>query len=503
MKGARGLAQAAPVSGAERPGGRFAVLDIGSNSVRLVVYDRLERVPVPLFNEKALCGLGRGLEADNRLDAAAMAEALATVKRFTALARAMAVETLDAVATAAVRDAENGAAFVEELERRCGLAVRVLSGVEEARLSALGVLSGLPEADGVMGDLGGGSLELVPLKGGVAGGGLTLPIGPLRLGPGGKFGKARDAIDQALAEVPWLAEAAAGRDLYIVGGSWRALGRVHMARENYPVHVLHGHAVEAPEMEQLALLLAGFGKESMKRIEGVPKERLETLPLAALTLARVLRAARAARVVFSAYGLREGVVFDRLPPAARAEDPLIAACRSAAGRGARFPAHADELMAWLDPLFGGESVAARRLRLAATLLSDVAWRIHPDYRAEHALLDALHGPYVGVSHHERAQLALMLHARYTGGEGGPEAERVRALAGAESAAEARRVGLALRLAHTISGGAPGLLPALALRPDKGVLVLAAGKAAELVAPVVVRRLEHLAKAFDREAKVEG
>jgi exopolyphosphatase/guanosine-5'-triphosphate,3'-diphosphate pyrophosphatase len=298
MKGARGLAKPAPASAGARPDGRFAVLDIGSNSVRLVVYDRLERVPVALFNEKALCGLGRGLEDDNRLDPRAMADALATVKRFAALARAMEVETLDAVATAAMRDAANGAAFVDEIERETGLAIRVLAGTEEARLSALGVLSAIPEADGVMGDLGGGSLELVPLKGGVAGEGLTLPIGPLRLGTA-KLGKARDAIDQALAAVPWLGDAA-GCDLYIVGGSWRALGRVHMARQNYPVHVLHGYAVEAAEMEQLALLLAGFGKESVKRIEGVPKERLETLPLAALTLARVLRAARSARVVFAA-----------------------------------------------------------------------------------------------------------------------------------------------------------------------------------------------------------
>jgi exopolyphosphatase/guanosine-5'-triphosphate,3'-diphosphate pyrophosphatase len=218
----------------------------------------------------------------------------------------------------------------------------------------------------------------------------------------------------------------------------------------------------------------------------------------------VLRAARSARVVFSAYGLREGVVFDRLPPAARAEDPLIAASRSAAERGARFPAHADELMAWLDPLFAAESAGERRLRFAAALLSDVAWRVHPDYRAEHALLDALHGPYVGVGHRERAQLALMLHARYTGGEGGAEAERVRALIGPDAAAAARRVGLALRLAHTISGGAPGLLPALALRLEKGALILASAKsAAELVAPVVARRLEQLAKAFDRDARVEG
>jgi exopolyphosphatase/guanosine-5'-triphosphate,3'-diphosphate pyrophosphatase len=208
--------------------------------------------------------------------------------------------------------------------------------------------------------------------------------------------------------------------------------------------------------------------------------------------------------VFSAHGLREGVVFDRLPAAARAEDPLIAASRAAAERGARFPAHADELMVWLDPLFAGESLGERRLRLAAALLSDLAWRVHPDYRAEHALLDALHGPYVGVDHGERARLALMLHARYTGADGGPAAARVRALIGDEAAAEARRVGLALRLAHTISGGAPGLLSGLSLRLEKGALVLSpASSAAGLVSPTVARRLDQLAKSFDRDARIEG
>lgn len=498
MRSARTLARTQP--GESLAPGRFAVLDIGSNSVRLVVYDRLERVPVALFNEKALCGLGRGIEASGGLDPAAMADALATVKRFAALARAMQVATLDAVATAAVRDAENGPAFVEELERECAIDVRVVSGQEEARLSALGVLSGIPSADGVMGDLGGGSLELVPVRDGVSAEGATLPIGPLRLGAA-KPGKARDAIDEALAGVPWLGEAA-GRELYIVGGAWRALGRVHMAREGYPLHVLHGYGVAAGEMEQLALLIANLGKESVKRIEGVPKERLDILPLAALTLARVLRAARPSRVVFSAYGLREGVIFDRLAPEARTEDPLIAACRSAADRGARFPAHADELMAWTDPLFGGDDPADRRLRLAAALLSDVAWRVHPDYRAEHALADVLHGPYVGVSHRDRARLAMKLHARYTGGDGGPEAGRIRALIGAEAAAAARRVGLALRLAHTISGGAPGLLPALSLRLEKGAVVLQAGPGgAALLAPVVQRRLEQLAKSFDKEPRL--
>jgi exopolyphosphatase/guanosine-5'-triphosphate,3'-diphosphate pyrophosphatase len=117
------------------------VVDIGSNSIRLVVFDRLSRAPWPLFNEKVLCGLGRGLEASGELNKNGVAMAISNLERFVRLAEGMEVGSLDMVATAAVRDAENGEAFVQEAERRCQRKIRVISGEEEARLSALGVAS--------------------------------------------------------------------------------------------------------------------------------------------------------------------------------------------------------------------------------------------------------------------------------------------------------------------------------------------------------------------------
>jgi len=479
------------------------VIDIGSNSVRLVVYEGLVPAPVPMFNEKAQCGLGRGLAESGRLDPAGMEHALRVLDRFVGLAEAMGVGRLELVATAAVREAENGAAFVEQVARQCGRAVRILSGPEEAHYSALGVLAGSPDARGLVGDLGGGSLELIAVGDGQVGEGATLPVGPLRLEGLAKSGMAQaaQAVDRALARVPWLAGRRGG-DLYAVGGAWRALGRMHMQQADYPLKVLHGYAVAGAQMERLADAVARQTRKSLKRLDGVPEERLEALPCAALSMARLLRAIAPERVVFSAYGLREGLLHDMLEEAARRADPLLAVARRLAAANARFPTHAEELMAWLEPLFPDDPPASRRLRHAASLLSDIAWYVHPDYRPEHAMLDLLRMPLVGIDHAERAELALTLHARYTGGGGGEQAAAIRRLPARERLEHARRVGLALRLAHTFSGGVPGLLADARLELDERTMTLTLrDRATHLLGDVVERRFEALAKAFGREARL--
>jgi exopolyphosphatase/guanosine-5'-triphosphate,3'-diphosphate pyrophosphatase len=132
---------------------RVAVIDIGSNSIRLEIFDGLTRAFCPLFNEKVICALGRDLKSTGRLSEKGAELALINLPRFTRMARGMGAARIDMLATAAVREAENGAEFIAEVERRCGQEVRVLSGAEEARISALGVLAGIPDADGIMGDL--------------------------------------------------------------------------------------------------------------------------------------------------------------------------------------------------------------------------------------------------------------------------------------------------------------------------------------------------------------
>ena len=206
---------------------RCGVVDLGSNSVRLVVFEGRGRNPVAIFNEKAVLGLGRGLHDTGQLNPDAVAQALTIMQRYHAVARAMGAAPIEVLATAAVRDASNGAAFVAALgEKLPNVPIHILTGVEEARLSADGVLLGFPGADGLLGDIGGGSLELVALSQGAQGKSASLPIGTIRLADRAKedIGKARAIVTEELARHPWL-HGAAGRDLYLVGGAWRAMAR--------------------------------------------------------------------------------------------------------------------------------------------------------------------------------------------------------------------------------------------------------------------------------------
>jgi exopolyphosphatase/guanosine-5'-triphosphate,3'-diphosphate pyrophosphatase len=485
---------------------RHAVVDVGSNSIRLVVFDGLKRAPLPLYNEKVMCGLGRRIDETGRLDADGVELALVNLRRFAELIPAMGAETVDAVATAAVRDAADGAAFVDEVRRSSGLGLEVLSGPEEAELSALGVIAGMPEADGVVGDLGGGSLELVRVAHAAPGEQATLPFGPLRMQALGAptTSELCARVDRVLAEVPWLGQAR-GSALYAVGGSWRALARIHIAQEVYPLSVIHRYRVRAADLADLARLVAHQSRESLQRLEGMTRRRLDVLPRAALVLERLIAALEPSEVVFSAYGLREGLVYHRLSPAVRRQDPLISACRDYALRAARFPEHAAELFNWTRKLFANESAEDTRLRHAACLLSDIGWRIHPDYRAAHAFNEVLYHPALHTDHAGRAFLALAVFARYTSKEPRDLLGRIQGLIGEDAARRARIVGLAARLGETISGGVPGMIERLALRParGRGLLRLRYTRRDErLIGEVVVKRLEALARAMELAPELE-
>ena len=483
---------------------RAGVIDIGSNSIRLVVYDAPARALVPLYNEKAMCGLGKGLVGRGRLAPEGASLALSTLRRFTDLARAMDVGRLDVIATAAVREAEDGAEFAKAVERRCGVKVTVLSGEEEGRLSALGVTSDVPGAAGVVGDLGGGSLELVAVEDGRIGPQATLPLGVLRLmdETGGDPRKAATIIDHELAGVPWLAPRMKGRRFYAVGGAWRSLARVHMAHSGYPLHVIDRYQVKRAKMESIVALVARMGRRSLERLAGVPKRRLETLPMAALVMERVLRVGAPKRVVFSAHGLREGVVLDGLPPEIRRQDPLIAACAAAARRYGRFAEIGDELGAWTAPLFPKETPEGARLRRAACWLGDIGWIDHPDYRARQALERVLRLSVLAADHPGRAFLAMVAYYRYGGEATEPALETARALLEDGQEDRARVLGAALRLAYAISGGAPGILPDLPVALDNGKVLLVVPHAREaLASDDVSRRLSALATALDRKGQV--
>ncbi|MBF0130049.1 MAG: Ppx/GppA family phosphatase [Alphaproteobacteria bacterium] len=484
----------------ERPVG---IVDIGSNSVRMVVYEGMRRTPLPMFNEKAVCALGQGLERTGRLNPEGVVMAFLAVGRFARLAREMGVEQLNILATAAVRDAEDGGAFVAELERRCGVNVRVLSGAQEAELAALGVLCSIPEARGLVADLGGGSLELVMVSEGTFGDFATMPLGVLRLSDasGGDRAVASDLVDRHILKLGWLGEAR-GKTLYAVGGAWRALARVCISQAAYPLQVLDNFTIAQADALQVASTIARPSRKSLEKVPGVSVKRLAYLPQAALVLERLLLAVRPERVVFSIYGMREGEVYKRRPPRIRREDPLISACLHMVQCAGRFAEHGEELMDWTSPLFADETPSQRRLRRAACVLGDVFWNEHPDYRAEQAFLRVLRLPFMGLDHRDRASLALAVYIRYKGDDAGDPARQARQLLDEEQFRRMNVLGLALRLGHTMSGGAPHLLRQTRLDPAPGHLVLTLrGRDPAFPPGVFERRLERLAAALGLRADI--
>ena len=480
---------------------RCAVVDLGSNSVRLVVFEGRGRNPQAIFNEKAVLRLGRGLQTTGRLNEEGVAQALDVMRRYHAVARAMHAEPFEVLATAAVRDASNGAEFVAALESIMpGVPIRVLSGEQEAAFSAAGVLCGIPEADGVLGDIGGGSVELVRLVGGQATRAQTLPLGVIRLSDraGGDLGRARAIVDADLAGVDWLA----GRDLYLVGGAWRALARAHMAQSGYPLAIVHHYTIGRDAARALAELAATGPRRILERLAGVPKRRVDDLPFAALVLRRLLQLMPAERVVFTANGLREGWYMQHVAESVRAEDPMIAASRALGeqlGRDGDLPR---ALLGWTAPLFGAEGRDARRLRCCACWLSDIGSHDHPEYRAQQSFLRVLEQPGVALDHRARAFLALAVAGRYDAPPGLALLAQARGLLDHADIRTAEALGAALRLAYVLSAGTPDLLARTALRVDGGRLVLTLAGGGVFAGESVTRRLETLAGTLGLAATTE-
>ncbi|HLB99605.1 MAG TPA: Ppx/GppA family phosphatase [Acetobacteraceae bacterium] len=485
---------------------RCAVVDLGSNSVRLVVYEGLTRNPVSIFNEKAVLRLGRGLYASGRLNEDGMAQAFTVLHRYYAVARAMGADPFEILTTAAVRDAQNGAAFVERLQARMpSVPIHMLSGTEEATHSALGLLCGIPSAEGVLADIGGGSLELVRLAGGERGASQTTGLGVIRLAEraGNDPARARAIADADLAEVPWLSEGM-GHDLYLVGGAWRALARIHMAQIGYPLHMVHHYAIGREEARDLAGVIGSAGRRALERLPAISRRRIDDLPYAAIALRRVLRATGARRVVFSASGLREGWFMRHMPEAVRTQDPLLAAGRDLAARLGRDATLPPALVAWTNALFPNDTPETRRMREATCWMSDIGSHDHPEFRPEQAFLRVLRQPGIGLDHHARAFLALAVAFRYEAEENAEFLRPARLLLDVASAHRAEVLGTALRLAYTLSAGTPDLLAGTALVMAGGRLVLRLAEDTGVFAgESVMRRLDRLAHAVGLEAGTEA
>jgi exopolyphosphatase/guanosine-5'-triphosphate,3'-diphosphate pyrophosphatase len=485
--------------------GLNAIIDIGSNSVRLVVYQGLTRIPATLFNEKVMAGLGRGLSANGKLSKGAMDTAVAALSRFAALIQAMNVTALSVVATAAVREASNADVFTARVRRETGLDIETISGEAEARGAALGVISGMPDADGVAGDLGGGSLELIRIAGGEAHERVSLPIGSLRLDAVRKGDRRAlgPFIKNALDTIDW-ADAGRGKPFYMVGGSWRALAQIHIHQSGHPLPIVHQYEMPAAAPASLVRSLIQLDTASLKSVPHISTSRLSSLPGAAMLLAATIKRLGSSSVIASGFGLREGLLYGQLSQPERSLDPLIVAARGEGMRQGRFAEHGDMLFEWMDGLFGKDAEPAgdARLRLAACLLSDIAWRAHPDFRPERGVDAALHGNWVAINAAQRAALATALHFCFGGASDAPILALLGRLASPAMLARARTWGLALRLGQRLTGGTASGLAASRLGRSGSVVILRlpAGHAA-LAGETVNRRLKTLGSALGLEAQV--
>ena len=478
---------------------RVGVVDIGSNSIRLVVFDGLTRGAIPVVNEKELCGLGLGLAKNGRLSDAAMACTQASVARMTRLAEAMGVTRLDFLATAAMRDARNGPKFAAALERTAGQPIRVIDAAEEARLSSMGVVNGFVGANGIMGDMGGGSLELAAIKGNKIGDYATLPLGALRLiDRGGVSKSARQWVDRKLKGVEWLG-AKNPTSFYAVGGAWRSLARLHMAKTKHPIRMVHGYSLARRDVEGLCDMVANADRSSLETLPDISKRRVDLQPVAAMVLKGVLDRVAPKSVVFSAFGLREGWLYDLLDAKERARDPLLVACRDPLLVPQRSDALAELLVDWTAPLFPDETRAGHRRRRAATLLGDIAWRDPPDHRARHACHRALYLPIGGLNHADRAYLAIALATRYGATSGSGLIAPLWPLLKHRERHDAVVLGAALRLGYAISGGAPELLRPCKLVTRNKVVKLACDRDdASMQSETVQRRYDALVHAMAAE-----
>jgi exopolyphosphatase/guanosine-5'-triphosphate,3'-diphosphate pyrophosphatase len=501
----RRSAKAAVPQGRLDHGPPVAVIDIGSNSVRLVVYEGLTRSPTPIFNEKVLAGLGREVQSTGLLAKDAVERALTALRRFRSLCDAMGVGRVWVLATAACRDARNGPAFIAEARKICRAQVDVLSGKREAHVSALGVVSGFHQPDGIVGDLGGGSLELVDVRGFRVKPGITLPLGGLALQDvsAQSLKRAEMIVRDALKEVPAL-KAGAGRAFYAVGGTWRALTRLHMWQTGYPLRVMHGYTIPAKEALEFARLVRRVNADTLSQIDVVTDARRPLLAYAAVVLEHVIRIAKPKAVVVSALGVREGWLYSLLREKEQKRDALLAAAQELNLLRSRSPRHGEELADWTDRFMASsgidETAEEKRLRHAACLLGDIGWRAHPDYRGEQSLNIIAHAAFVGVDHPGRAFLALAVFFRHVGLWDGELSPHVRELATARLIDRARVLGASMRVAYLVSAAMPGVLPHTPMVVERGKLKLKfGGKYSTFAGERVYARLKQLARLIGREA----
>jgi len=482
----------------------IAIIDIGSNAVRLVVYDGLNRAPFRIHNERNICNLGADLGKTGYLNPEGIKKALNSIRRFSGLLTAMKITNIRAVATAAVRDAKDGKDFIDTVQKEFGLTITVIDGEEEARLSALGVLANGFGNDGVIGDYGGGSLELIVVEGGEVKHKASLPLGSHRLQAERGRAAQLEMVEKHLAGVSFLKECEE-RDFYAMGGAWRSMATAHMSMVQYPFKLLDHYQVDGKKAIEFAAKLASEPPSTLERSVGLSKKRLRDVSVAALAMECLFRPRR---LIFSGTGLREGLVYDQLNTAAKQQDALISGCAKIALKISRFDDLKNFMILsqWMTPLFAGQDEQFMRLMEASCLLSDTGWFEHEEYQASHAFERILVMPFYGIDHPGRAFLAMTQYVRYKGyvrRENYHENVIVPALKllADRTIDLAAQIGLAQRMGYLLTGGALGLLRQTELEVTPKQVILKLHDNDMLNADVISDAMKSLAEKMGREAVI--
>jgi exopolyphosphatase/guanosine-5'-triphosphate,3'-diphosphate pyrophosphatase len=452
-------------------GPQRAVIDIGSNTVRLVIYGGARRAPTVLLNEKVTARLGRDLTSTGRIPKPAIDLALAGIRRFVRILDDLHISDVDCFATAAAREAKNGAAFLKQVEQ-AGVTPRLLTGEEEARAAAMGVIGAFPGATGAIADLGGGSLELTAIANGATSREASLPLGTLRLPALRADGAAKfkQRISKQLEANNW--DKPVGGTLYLVGGTWRALACYAMSELDSPLTDPHGLTFTGAEALTLAKRLRRSEKSILAATPRVSAMRAAKLPDAGALLQVLLSKLEPERVVVSAWGLREGVMFERLDAAARGQDPLLAGVASFAAPRGGPPTLATRIAAWTVDAVPSYGRGSERLRLAATMLALASMQIEPNLRVRQTINWALYKRWLCLTPPERAMIAAALAAN-CGELDLPKL--LQRLAGPEELEEAICWGLAIRLCRRLGAGSRRSLRNSALKVEGNRLVLYLGE----------------------------
>jgi exopolyphosphatase/guanosine-5'-triphosphate,3'-diphosphate pyrophosphatase len=481
---------------------RVGVIDVGSNSVRLVVFDGAARSPAYFYNEKIMCALGAGLSETGHLNPEGRLRALDAMSRFQALAQGMDLPPLTAVATAAVRDASDGPDFCAEVARETGLKIWVIDGEEEARLSAQGVLLGWPGSYGLVCDIGGSSMELAEMHDGMVGKRVTSELGPLKLRDvkGGRRGR-RAHIKTVMEDLRDRMGPQPDR-LFLVGGSWRAIARFDMLRRGYPLKVLHEYRMTTQSVRDTIAFIESNDLNDIRSKAGVSSTRAALVPYAIDVLYRLTRTFKPKDIAISSYGIREGLLYEQMPQRLRNRDPLIEASYYAEAKDARLPGFGKTLFNFVQPLFGSAPHHRLRLIKAACLLHDVSWRAHPDYRAEICFDNATRANLGGLKHSERVFLGLALLHRYRNKREGTRFEPLIQMLSETEVKQAEILGKAMRFGAMLWMQPDADMATLKWYPKKRVLDLALSRDAEaLFGEVALSRFNSLAQSLEAETKI--